>query len=255
MKCLSVRQPWASLLVSGVKDVENRTWATHYRGKLLIHASSKKIPHDEYDYYPYEWYNSLMNAVTTNAIPSAGQFPYSAIIGYVTLKDCITDSKSIWAQQGCVHWVVSDAYLFDTPILNVKGQLNVFEYPEIDENNLPPAHKADGYGISLEGSELVVKTSAEILSIIMKQQGNMLCIFPTPELRKVLGTGKTVDTWKPRSFDTVRFDLPDDIRRFRHDHTDYFIVKDEQDNPCEVFDLNERLLGDYTLNVYFGEEL
>jgi hypothetical protein len=27
MKCLSVWQPWAHLIVRGVKDVENRTWA------------------------------------------------------------------------------------------------------------------------------------------------------------------------------------------------------------------------------------
>ena len=32
MKTLSVRQPWASLLVSGLKDIENRTWAPNYKG-------------------------------------------------------------------------------------------------------------------------------------------------------------------------------------------------------------------------------
>jgi patatin-like phospholipase/ASCH domain-containing protein len=39
MKSLSIRQPWASLIISGVKDVENRTWPTRYRGPVLIHAS------------------------------------------------------------------------------------------------------------------------------------------------------------------------------------------------------------------------
>ena len=38
MRVLSVRQPWASLLVRGVKDIENRTWSTTYRGPVLIHA-------------------------------------------------------------------------------------------------------------------------------------------------------------------------------------------------------------------------
>lgn len=37
MKTLSVRQPWASLLVSGLKDIENRTWAPNYKGLSLIH--------------------------------------------------------------------------------------------------------------------------------------------------------------------------------------------------------------------------
>ena len=41
IKCLSIQQPWAGLIVAGDKDVENRTWKTNYRGPLLIHASKK----------------------------------------------------------------------------------------------------------------------------------------------------------------------------------------------------------------------
>ena len=36
---LSVRQPWASLLVMGIKTVELRNWATSYRGPVIVHAS------------------------------------------------------------------------------------------------------------------------------------------------------------------------------------------------------------------------
>lgn len=43
MRVLSVRQPWAALIVLGIKNVENRTWTTSYRGRLLIHAS-KTLP-------------------------------------------------------------------------------------------------------------------------------------------------------------------------------------------------------------------
>jgi ASCH domain-containing protein len=41
MKIISIRQPWASLIVSGAKDVENRTWPTRYRGPVLVHASQR----------------------------------------------------------------------------------------------------------------------------------------------------------------------------------------------------------------------
>jgi hypothetical protein len=41
MKAISIRQPWAWLIVNGMKDIENRTWKTNYRGQLFIHASSK----------------------------------------------------------------------------------------------------------------------------------------------------------------------------------------------------------------------
>jgi len=39
-KALSLKQPWATLLVHGVKTIEVRRWATTFRGALLIHASS-----------------------------------------------------------------------------------------------------------------------------------------------------------------------------------------------------------------------
>lgn len=38
MKALTISQPWANLIASGLKFVENRTWATSYRGPLAIHA-------------------------------------------------------------------------------------------------------------------------------------------------------------------------------------------------------------------------
>jgi hypothetical protein len=39
MKCLSLKQPFAELLVSGKKTIELRKWNTKFRGKFLIHAS------------------------------------------------------------------------------------------------------------------------------------------------------------------------------------------------------------------------
>lgn len=41
IKALSIRQPWAALIVNGYKDIENRDWGGKptYRGPLLIHAS------------------------------------------------------------------------------------------------------------------------------------------------------------------------------------------------------------------------
>jgi tetratricopeptide (TPR) repeat protein len=41
MKALSIRQPWAWLIVHGVKDVENRTWRTNFRGRFLVHAGMR----------------------------------------------------------------------------------------------------------------------------------------------------------------------------------------------------------------------
>lgn len=40
MKALTLYQPWASLVAQGVKTIETRSWSTHYRGRLLIHAGT-----------------------------------------------------------------------------------------------------------------------------------------------------------------------------------------------------------------------
>ena len=41
MKCLSVSQPYADLIVQGRKTIELRTWNTKFRGEFLIHAPHK----------------------------------------------------------------------------------------------------------------------------------------------------------------------------------------------------------------------
>ena len=39
MKALSIRQPWAWLIIKGHKDIENRSWPTAFRGRVLVHAA------------------------------------------------------------------------------------------------------------------------------------------------------------------------------------------------------------------------
>ncbi len=45
MKSLSLKQPFAELVVSGKKTIELRKWNTNFRGKFLIHSS--KIPDEK----------------------------------------------------------------------------------------------------------------------------------------------------------------------------------------------------------------
>lgn len=39
---LSMHQPWASLLVHGIKRIEGRNWPTSYRGRIWIQATSQQ---------------------------------------------------------------------------------------------------------------------------------------------------------------------------------------------------------------------
>jgi len=40
MKALVIRQPWASLIMSGKKSIELRTWRSHFRGQFVVCASA-----------------------------------------------------------------------------------------------------------------------------------------------------------------------------------------------------------------------
>lgn len=90
MKVLTVRQPWASLIVAGFKDVENRTWPTNYRGRLGIHAGSR-VEEEALDEYGHLLEDEL---------------PLGALVGSVDLIDCVRGSSSQWATRGQWHWIL-----------------------------------------------------------------------------------------------------------------------------------------------------
>ncbi len=46
VKAISVRQPWAWLILNAGKDVENRTWRPNVRGSVFLHASGNMTPKD-----------------------------------------------------------------------------------------------------------------------------------------------------------------------------------------------------------------
>lgn len=130
-KVLSVRQPYASLLVNGIKDVENRSRRTNYRGTVLIHASAKT--HDVVEKY----HNYLQDGVPLIGIEKdimryAGYVePYglsSCILGSVDIVDCVQNHPSEWAEKGQWQWICRNAKVFTQPIRNVKGKLGIWEW-------------------------------------------------------------------------------------------------------------------------------
>lgn len=86
MKALSIRQPWAWLIVKGHKDVENRTWPTSFRGKFLIHAGKT------FDQSGYEWVVSEMGI----ALPEPARFERGGVVGEAEIIDCVTRHNSAW---------------------------------------------------------------------------------------------------------------------------------------------------------------
>jgi len=136
MKALSIKQPWASLIAHGIKNVENRTWKTNFRGKIFIHASAKPV---EVLFSVEQSAQLWMNGFDATTVISKESFPISAIIGEVEIVDCVINHESIWAEKSdwqevgwtekqIYNWVLANAVLYDKPILNVKGKLSFWEY-------------------------------------------------------------------------------------------------------------------------------
>lgn len=127
MKTLSIKQPWASLIVLGIKDVENRSWSTDFRGKVYIHAS--KVP------VKGLWNNlnreQVHEAIKSNKIDNYTVLPYGAIIGTVEIADIVKNYDSIWAEKNQYNWVLKNPVLFDKPIENVKGKMLLWDYIEL----------------------------------------------------------------------------------------------------------------------------
>ena len=209
MKTLSIQQPWASLIVAGIKDVENRTWKTPYRGKLLIHASSKKVPKSIYDKLPLEWGNLIFNAEYMGNIPNLNELPTSAIVGYVDLTDCVGETESIWdAGPDCTKFVLKNAFMFDEPIRDVKGKLNIFEYP-IEENALPSAHRVEIKEPRIEGDEFVMPISRKNYDELVAREDRNFLLFTTYELEQLLLTEDNDSCGMKQKFSTIRFEIND----------------------------------------------
>ena len=114
---LSIRQPWAWLIVNGWKNIENRTWPTRFRGRFLVHASSG-MTRNEYDAC-----RLFMLGFTTLELPPMGALERGGIVGEVTLLDCVKQHHSEWF---CGPWgfVLSDSK--PLPFVRMKGELGFF---------------------------------------------------------------------------------------------------------------------------------
>eukprot|EP00927_Polykrikos_kofoidii_P064127 TRINITY_DN5917_c0_g1_i1.p1 TRINITY_DN5917_c0_g1~~TRINITY_DN5917_c0_g1_i1.p1 ORF type:complete len:894 (+),score=168.51 TRINITY_DN5917_c0_g1_i1:157-2682(+) len=94
-QCLSMYQPWASLLVQGFKRAEGRSWKTDHRGRLWIHAAAK--PPDQADIKSVEdRYREIYKSrgIPTPAMPSEGSgYPTSALLGCVDIEQCWSNEE------------------------------------------------------------------------------------------------------------------------------------------------------------------
>jgi hypothetical protein len=134
-RVLSVKNPWAYLIIHHGKDVENRRQQTKYWGRILIHASKGS------DMYAYErrWAgDEVRQKIFDSLIDNIYEVEKTNghIIGSVELHDCVKGSQSVWAENlpepySQFHWLLREPHPFDVP-LPARGMLGLWTYEALE---------------------------------------------------------------------------------------------------------------------------
>lgn len=124
MKVLTIKEPWATLIINGYKKYEFRSWKTNYRGKILIHAGM-----------------SLEKGMLERFKDYNLEYEKGAIIGEAEIVDCIlVDEKLnkelmninpiVYGRSNHVEvyaWKLENIKKYDKPIY-IKGKLGLWNY-------------------------------------------------------------------------------------------------------------------------------
>lgn len=119
MTALSIRQPWAWLIVNGYKTVENRDWDTNFRGEILIH-SGKKI-----DREGMLWIRKSFPGIE---LPTIGQLEAmtGGYVGIAELTSVVLEHPSPWFF-GVFGFVLENAQPIE--FIPAPGRLMLFQAP------------------------------------------------------------------------------------------------------------------------------
>lgn len=146
LPALSIRQPWAAMIVHCGKQFENRTWPTRFRGPFLIHAA-KGMTDDEYRSairFAHETCGIGIEQLRKHCGPSNEDLAgvRGGIVGYANMADCVSAERhaslkphhrSPWFM-GPYGFYLTDVQ--ELPFLPVTGRLGFFEV-EVPDDYLP----------------------------------------------------------------------------------------------------------------------
>jgi hypothetical protein len=100
LPALSIRQPYAWLIANGIKDIENRSRRTLYRGPVLIHAglSREELAGD---------FTERLDP--TSSVSWAQTYDFGGIVGVAEIVDCVRKSGSPWKHPASWGWMLTNA--------------------------------------------------------------------------------------------------------------------------------------------------
>ena len=123
MKVLTIKEPWATLIIDGYKKYEFRSWKTNYRGKILIHTSK---------------------LLEKNILKRFDEYNLDCKCGYIIGEACIADcikvdenfnnellriDNIVYANNhvGIYAWKLEQIKKYDNPV-PCKGKLGLWNY-------------------------------------------------------------------------------------------------------------------------------
>lgn len=141
MKALSIRQPWAHLIIwpnlvtpeqrsqADFKDVENRTWHTKFRGRFLVHAA-QGMTRNEYQ-SAYLWGMESGGLTPPFDFPEFEDLQRGGIIGSVELYDSVDTLEATFHSpwyMGQKGFMLRNPEVL--PFIPLKGRLGFFDVPD-----------------------------------------------------------------------------------------------------------------------------
>jgi len=129
MKALSLRQPWAWLLVEGIKTIENRKWNSKHRGRFYIHASKGMTKQE------YQFCKTFCEPRTERELPDFNELLRGGIVGHVELVDVLLPPCVDPMLDEVIRWQMEDQYGFVVeepkriPFVECLGKLGFWTVP------------------------------------------------------------------------------------------------------------------------------
>lgn len=109
MKCLSLTQPYATLIAIGAKRIETRSWKTDHRGELAIHAA-KGFPKWAQDVCLNDPFRTALGWPSPRDLPTQAwadnmfarikELPLGVVLATCKLVDCLPTDYLHWKEPG-----------------------------------------------------------------------------------------------------------------------------------------------------------
>lgn len=130
MKALSVRQPYAWLIMRGIKTVENRAWMPRISlpCDIAVHASSRKMSRMDWEIFRGFCADEKIECPQENDILYGHYLGVVRVEGITTRPRHLTAQDILWAEDDCCWWILRDPRII--PPFKMNGRLGLFDVPD-----------------------------------------------------------------------------------------------------------------------------